>query len=228
MTAKLPDAITRLASRTGPRAAAFDADGVLWRGDVSEDFTRWMIERGHFDGALWPGYTAANDRDPAAGCLAILAFYRGHAVADLRAHVAEFWRTAPGRRWQPTVIAALRLLAGAGFRTFVVSGTPRIVLEPLPQHLPVAPADVLALDLEVDADGRCTGRPTGTVTTGPGKAIRLRAAAPPPVLLAAGNSVLDVELLREASDVRWVIEPDAALRAQAERERWTILENDHG
>ena len=57
--------------------AAFDVDGVLWHGDVSEDFTRWMMAGGHFDAALWPAYQEAHRVDPARGCLQILSFYVG-------------------------------------------------------------------------------------------------------------------------------------------------------
>jgi len=44
--------LSHLSKRNGPGIAAFDADGVLWSGDVSEDFTAWMIDRGEFDAAL--------------------------------------------------------------------------------------------------------------------------------------------------------------------------------
>jgi HAD superfamily phosphoserine phosphatase-like hydrolase len=220
----IPAGILGLHGRTGPRAAAFDADGVLWRGDVSEDFTRWMIGRGVFDQALWPQYEAVNGRDPAAGCVEILRFYRGLPLTALRAHVAEFWRTSEPRPWIDAVVAAFRWLAAEGFTMFVVSGTPKVVLEPLVQHLPVQATQIVALELEFDAAGRATGAPRGTVTTGPGKAERLRAVWSGPVLVAAGNSALDVELLKLSTAFRWVVEPSAALRAVAEREGWPVHE----
>ena len=228
VTAEVPEAMLRLAERAGPRAAAFDADGVLWHGDVSEDFTRWMIDRGHFDGALWPQYEAVNRGDPAAGCLEILRFYRGRTLADLRAHVAEFWRASPPRPWKPAVIATFRWLAERGFAMYVVSGTPRVVLEPLPKHLPVAADHVLALELAFDRDGRATGAAAGIVTCGPGKAERLRAARAAPVLFAAGNSVLDREMLQLSEQVAWAVDPDAGLRAVAAAAGWPIYSTPHG
>ena len=87
MTRAVPEALRPLAEVEGPRVAAFDADGVLWYGDVSEDFTRWMIDEGHFAGDLWAGYEATNSADPARGCLAILEFY---AFVGERAAVEVF------------------------------------------------------------------------------------------------------------------------------------------
>jgi phosphoserine phosphatase len=201
---------------------------VLWHGDVSEDFTRWMIARGRFDGALWARYEEVNRRDPAAGCVEILNFYRGHPLAELRAHVAEFWRSAGARPWKAAVIATFRWLAERGFSMFVVSGTPRVVLEPLAQQLPVQEDHILALELAVDPQERATGGARGIVTCGPGKAERLREAWPGPVLVAAGNSVLDREMLQLGEAYRWVIDPDEQLRAFATRSGWPIYETPHG
>lgn len=228
MTATLPQAFERLAGRTGPRAAAFDADGTLWRGDVSEDFARWMIARGDFDADLWAGYEQVNRLDPARGCLEILRFYRGHPLAALRQRVDEFWRTAAPRRWIGPVLEAFRWLSERGFATFVVSGTPRIVLEPLPRHLPVRPERILALELARDGAGRATGEALGTVPTGAGKAVRLRDAGASPLLFAAGNSLLDLEMLQSSELLAWAVEPDPDLRARAAAMGWPIYEQPHG
>src|SRR5262245_37412173 len=187
-----------------------------------------MIGRGWFDGALWPAYEAVNARDPAAGCVEILRFYRGHPLAQLRERVAEFWRTAPPRPWKAAVIATFRWLAERGFAMYVVSGTPRIVLEPLTQHLPLAQDHILALELAIDDRGRATGAPAGIVTCGPGKAERLRAARTAPLLVAAGNSVLDREMLQLAGACPWVVDPDAGLRAFAAAAGWPIYDTTHG
>ena len=218
--------LEHLEELTGPRVAVFDADGVLWRGDVSEDFTRWMIERGHFDDALWDWYSRVNAADPAAACLAMLEFYTCMPVERLAAHVSEFWRTGGERAWIEPAVRTLRRLEAQGFSVYVVSGTPRPVLEPLVEHLPVRVDHILALELEVDADGQATGGHHGVVTCGTGKAQALRDRTAAPVYLAAGNSVLDVEILRLSDDVRWVIKPDAKLREVAVREGWLITDED--
>jgi len=216
----VPQAVRDLASSDERGLAVFDADGVLWHGDVSEDFTLWMIGEGHFDGRLWPVYERCNAEDPAAGALQILAFYRGMAQKDLRLHVEHFWQSTAARPWLMQVRATVRWAEEHGFTVFVVSATPSPVLQPLKRHLPVA--DVLALDLEFDVLGHATGNPAGVTTVGSGKAERVRAASRAPVQIAVGNSILDIPMLRMSTGVAWAINPDSALREAAEREGWLI------
>ncbi len=116
MTPSVPKALRPLAQLEGPRVAVFDADGVLWHGDVTEDFTHWMIDRGHFAGDLWPRYEATNSADPARGCLAMLEFYVGLERARLTELVEEFWRTTPERPWIRPLVDTLQWLAGEGQR----------------------------------------------------------------------------------------------------------------
>ncbi len=213
-----------LAESEIPRAAAFDADGVLWRGDVSEDFTRWMIDRGHFDAGLWPDYIADNTRDRGHGCLSMLRFYRGLDLPDLDKLVADFWQHGGDRQWIGLITRTIRWLSDAGVSVFVVSGTPRPLLEPLQEHLPIPPAQILGLELEVDEHHRATGRHRGTPTFGPGKAEALRDATDLPVHLAVGNSVIDIEMLGLSTDLCWAVEPDEPLRARAMQAGWTILD----
>ena len=228
MTLSIPEELRSLAEVDGPRVAAFDADGVLWHGDVSEDFTRWMIDEGHFAGDLWSRYEAINSADPVRGCLAILEFYVGVERGRLTELVAEFWRTTPERPWIRPVLDTVRWLAGEGYSIYVVSGTPAPVLEPALDYMPGdVTAQVLALELEFEAsDGeeRATGRSTDIVTVAEGKAERLRAATSEPIALAVGNSVLDVAMLELSDRLRWAVEPDDILRAQAESHGWLITD----
>ena len=218
----IPEALRRLADTGQTGAAAFDADGVLWHGDVSEDFARWMVEEGHFDEALWPRYQEVHTRDPARGCFEILSFYVGMSKTDIRNCVERFWQTGPERRWLECTMATLRWVVELGFSVYTVSGTPSLVLEPLPAHLPVEMTGILALEMEFDADGLATGRSTGIPTVGAGKAQRVSAETEAPVLLAVGNSSLDIEMLQLSEHVAWAINPDPDLRAVAEREGWII------
>lgn len=216
----VPQAVRELASSDERGLAVFDADGVLWHGDVSEDFTLWMIGEGHFDGRLWPVYERCNNEDPAAGALQILSFYEGMAESDLRLHVEHFWQSTATRPWLMQVRATVSWAAEHGFTLLVVSATPSPVLRPLKRHLPIE--QVLGLDLDFDAMGRATGGPAGVTTIGPGKAERVRAVSRSPVQLAVGNSVLDIPMLRMSTGVAWAINPDSTLRETAGREGWLI------
>ena len=214
--------LSHLENREGPGIAAFDADGVLWSGDVSEDFTAWMIDRGKFDAALMPRYAELHHADPAAACVMILEFYRGMAADQICDCVQEFWRTAPPRQWNRDAVQAVRWLIERDISVYIVSGSPSVVLADLHQHLPIEPDHILGVELEFDAENRATGNADGIVTHGPGKAQRLRQASPEPVLVAVGNSILDREMVALSEDVRWAVEPDTALRAIAERDGWLI------
>ena len=219
--ARVPAPILTLEVPESAWSAAFDADGTLWHGDVSEDFARWMIAAGHFDGAPWPAYETLAARDSKAACFEILRFYAGMPVPRLRQHVAEFWQSPAGdRAWRLDVLATLRYVVARGARVFVVSATPALVFGDLATTLGIA--GIVGLELEVDTDNRATGRHTGIPTVEAGKVIRLRASTAGPCLLAAGNSALDVPLLEASRGLAWAVGPDATLAAAARRHGWLL------
>ncbi len=199
--------------------ALFDADGVLWSGDVSEDFTRWMIARGEFDPQLWQEYQDLNQADPAAGCFFILKFYCGMPLARLQDRVQEFWRTAGPRSWLRRPVAVLNWLHSIGYQILVVSGTPAPVLAPLTSFLPVD--EVLALQLQWE-NGHATGEHLGIPTVGQGKADRVLATTKHHIALAMGNSALDIPMLKLSQGLRWAVNPDQQLLALAEQQDWLI------
>lgn len=222
----VPAPVLALEPPASPWVAAFDADGTLWEGDVSEDFTRWMIAAGHFDATLWPAYERVAALDSAAACFEILRFYGGMPLPRVRELVAEFWRSPAGERaWRLDVLAALRWAAERGAQVFVVSGTPAPVFGDLGATLGLA--GVIALELEADACGHATGRHAGCPSVGEGKVTRLRAATAAPCLLAAGNSALDVPLLTESQGLAWAVAPDATLAAAASRHGWLVTSGDY-
>lgn len=222
----ISDALAQTAATTGPGAALFDADGVLWHGDVSEDFTRWMLEAGHFKSDLWPRYEEVNREDPGRGCFEILHFYKGLSADEIDRHVQRFWEESPERRWIQRTLDTLAWVASSPHKAFVVSGTPAAVLQPLTNHLPELDG-VLAMELEFDSSGRATGSGAGIPTVGPGKAERVRAEIQIPVILALGNSSLDIEMLSLSEGLAWAVNPDPALRSAAEQNGWLItLEGD--
>jgi phosphatidylglycerophosphatase C len=200
--------------------AAFDFDGTLTTG-----------------GSVWP-FLAAVAGTPAllraALALApplVLAGIAGGRWAD-RAKEALFVRVLGGRaasevseiaaRFGPAHFAAHRRAdtvarledhRRAGFRVVIVSASPALYLRPVGDLLGVD--EVIATELEVDADGRLTGRYAGENCRGPAKLARVRAwaagAVAPgdaepaggplrttPTLWAYGNSAGDAALLTGA------------------------------
>jgi len=132
----VPAFIRDLALPDGPRLAVFDADGVLWQGDIADEFTLAMIEAGHINtGALWPEYQRIFAVDAAAGCRFLLSFYQGHRLDDLRPHVERFWQA--GRRWNRRVIETIHWLVEHEFSIWVCSCSPTAFLQPLARLLPI-------------------------------------------------------------------------------------------
>lgn len=215
----VPPRVREALETCSPGTALFDADGTLWRGDISEDFARWMIGEGLFDAGLWDAYDRVNREDVFVGCVEILKFYRGHRPEDLADHVTRFWEVGPPRQWIASTTATLAWLASRGHACWVVSATPSPVLHPLKALLPIT--ELLALDPAVH-DHTYTGAPLGTPTIGPGKATRVHEATPTEVHLAAGNSKLDVDLLALAQTLAWAINPDPPLETAARSHGWLI------
>jgi phosphoserine phosphatase len=224
MTADAEQVLARV-QRLRPRApgelVAFDADGVLWPGDVGEDFIEWLLAQGVLDaGAAWRDYRARFPANDPQGCLALARFYTGLTVTQLADLVARYWRDA-APSLDPLTTGALRALHQAGFVVCVVSGTVRALLLPVLERLPVA--HLLALELARDDGGRYSGDHTGIPTFAEGKATALRAlAGARPVRLAVGNSGLDIAMLRLATDLAWAYHPDPALLAEARQRGWAI------
>jgi phosphoserine phosphatase len=216
----VPAFIRELPLPDGPRLAVFDADGVLWQGDIADEFTLAMIESGHVNtGALWPEYQRIFAVDAAAGCRFLLSFYQGWTLADLQPHLDRFWQRE--RRWNLPVIETIHWLVEREFAVWVCSCSPTAFLAPALHQLPIE--RVLGLEFELDRDGTITGWPAGITTAGPGKADCIRkAAGDRRVLLAAGNSRLDVAMLELASGLAWAIEPDPTLLEAAQRHGWQV------
>ncbi|MFH1811712.1 MAG: HAD family hydrolase [Pseudomonadota bacterium] len=222
---EIPPMLRTLRPEREGELVAFDADGVLWPGDMGEDFIEWLLDEGALDArAAWADYRGRYPANDPQGCLVLASFYAGMTPSRLRTQVERFWQQRPPPLDERTTGVMTRL-HDAGFEVCVVSGTVRALLLPVLQILPVQ--HLLALELAVDSPGVYTGAAIGTATFGEGKARALRAVAGSrPVRVAVGNSGLDIAMLELASDLAWAYQPDAALRAAAEAHGWTITETE--
>jgi len=217
----LPAFVSRLPLRDEPRLALFDADGTLWDNDIADDCTLWMIATGRVQtAAMWPEYRRLFAADAPAGCRYLLELYAGLRRADVLASVETYWREFMRLDYIAETVEVLAHLAGQGFRVWVVTGSPTDFLEPLRRQLPVE--RIVGMDFEVDARGILTGRHAGISSTAEGKAEKVRSLWSGPVQLAAGNSLLDVAMLRLARDVAWAVHPHDDLLQLARAEGWEV------
>ena len=166
-------------SGTPPARAAlavFDLDGTIMSTNVIEQYL-WarlpelsagpsrLAEFGRCCGRL-PSYLRAERRDRGTFLRAV---YRRYAGADLAAF-EEFVDTtlAPYilNRLSPDAVRRIREHRAAGHTTILITGVVRPLTRPLAPLFDM----IVAADLEVDADGRCTGFLTGPPLVGESRA----------------------------------------------------------
>jgi phosphatidylglycerophosphatase C len=184
--------------------AAFDFDGTLSSRDNFLRFVRLAAGTAATAGALAaaaPTALAAR-RDPArrdmAKAIVLRRTLRGHPADALRDLGARFARTVVAAHLHPEVADRLEAHRRAGHELVIVSASLVCYLEPAAAALGVP--TVLATDLAVGPDGRCTGELAGPNVRGPEKAARLDAwlGGAPARVWAYGDSAGDRELLARA------------------------------
>ncbi|MFH2007804.1 MAG: HAD-IB family phosphatase [bacterium] len=217
----IPDFVLALPPGDGSQLAVFDADGTLWTNDVADDFTCWMIDRGHISGDRWDAYMRIYRDDPPTGCEYLLTLYAGLTPVGLQEHVQTYWEHHANRAWIWEVVESLYWVADRGHPIWVVSGTPTDFLLPLQQILPVA--EVVGMDFALDGRGRFTGEPHGIPCAGTGKAKKLRSLlAERTVSLCVGNGSLDGPMM-ELGDQAWTVYPNPDFAAYSRERGWPIL-----
>jgi HAD superfamily hydrolase (TIGR01490 family) len=200
--------------RVGPGVAAFDFDGTLTRRDSLLPFLVFargaaataqavVAESPRFGRVLLGRAT----RDEAKEAL----LTRLLAGADLRqlSDVGQaFGERLVTRGIRPAMRRRLAWHREAGHRVVIVSASPTLYLNAAGRRLGVDA--VMATELEVDADGRLTGRLAGRNCRGDEKANRLRAwlddsaHEPSGQVWAYGDSRGDAEMLALADVAVWV------------------------
>ncbi|MGH8992500.1 MAG: HAD-IB family hydrolase [Acidimicrobiia bacterium] len=130
----------------------------------------------------------------------------GREVAPLAAAAEAFAGDVVAAHLRPDTHRQLEWHRAQGHELVIISASPELYVAPIGRRLGVDA--VLATRLEVDAQGRFTGRFTGRNCRGAEKAVRLRdhlgAGGPVTTLFAYGDSKGDRELLAMASTGVWV------------------------
>lgn len=222
--------------------AAFDGDGTLWSGDVGEDYFHAFVKAGEVHDvatrALAETARAHAVDDGGSGielCRRLFAAYEagkfpeeticeviawcaaGRSWADARGFFEEQFPAKVLRaRLHPETVALLEGVRRAGVEPFLVSASPKPVVEAAASVLGIAPDHVIAAEPAVEG-GLLAPRVVGRIPYGPGKVSGLEARAPGRTLLVAcGDNAFDEFLLRHAR-IQCAIRPKARLVAIAER-----------
>lgn len=194
--------------------AAFDFDGTLSRRDTVVPFLERLMGRRRmltkFGGrAPQIGLAAARrDRDRLRA-IATRAAFSELPVDELARHAATYGAAVIASGLRTDAVALVEHHRRAGHRTVIVSASYTDYLIPIAAHLGIDA--VLATQVGVGSDGRCTGTLLGPNCRGPEKVVRLsrwladtRLDRRDVELWAYGDSSGDRELLAYADHPVWV------------------------
>jgi len=215
------DELVRELASAPPSAVAFDGDGTLWSGDVGEDFFFALLESGDIreeathelrraaEGAgldprgsgaeiarrLYDAYLSGTYREERI-CEVMTWSFAGRSTLAARDFAAGVLgdRFAQSRA-HPEALAVLQQAAGLGYRTYVVSASPRAVVELAAAALGVPADRVLAATPRLRG-GHILPDVERPIPYGPGKAEALAAALGGGTLEAAfGDNAFDTDML---------------------------------
>ena len=219
-------AIDDLCAR-GSGLATFDADGVLWRGDVGNAFLLWQVENHRLSREAEREAREAWDlylRDQYGELeLAVLcaAVQRGLPEEQVAADAAAFIQREFAGQIVPEVREWVRRLRAAGVEVWVVSGSHRWLVQAGARLAGIPPDRLLAVENEV-RDGVLTAEVKTPVTYAEGKADAIRQHLGRMPDLAAGNTYPDRFML-ELARLPVAVEPDEALQELARQRGWPVV-----
>ncbi len=211
--------------------AIFDLDNTLIAGDSDHGWGEFMVKKHLVDPQH---YQQMNDQfyaDYEAGCLDIFA-YLEFSLEPLttipRQELDQLHQEFMARVIEPLKLRKAEQLINAhreaGDRLLVITSTHRFIVEPICQSLGID--EVIATDLE-EINGRFTGKVMGTPTFKEGKVTRFNQwlkeqGEMNDQTYFYSDSINDLPLLLEVSNPV-AVDPDPALRAQAESRNWKII-----
>ena len=211
--------------------AIFDLDNTLLGGDSDHAWGEFLVRKGIVDGAA---YGAANDRffrayqDGSLDIRAYLAFalepLTRFSLAELQALHGEFMRTLIAPLRLPRADALIAEHRARGDYLLIITATNAFITRPIAHSLGVDA--ILATEPEI-RDGRYTGAVVGTPCFREGKVTRLREwlqqhPYDPAEACFYSDSLNDLPLL-EMVGKPVAVDPDATLRAEAERRGWPVI-----
>lgn len=206
-------------------AIAVDGDGTLWSGDIGEDYFEALLEDGAISALAHEALVseaAAEDIDTAGGAVAVAR--RIHAgylagtfpeerVCEIMTWIFAGWTPAEAQAFAERVLVKVGLDArlhaetldvvawarSQNVTTFLVSASPRAVVEQAARRVGIDVANVASATEERDSSGFIVPRVVRPIPYGPGKVMHLRAKlGGRPLYAAFGDNAFDVAMLRES------------------------------
>ncbi|MCP3102546.1 haloacid dehalogenase-like hydrolase [Myxococcus sp. K15C18031901] len=233
--------ITRELEHTPGGVLAFDGDGTLWSGDVGDDLLTALTEGAGVRApalerlrAMAPRYGVPVEPGDTGGVLArriFSAFREGRVpeldICEMATWLFAGWELEEARafargvvdshrvpeRVHPEVQRVLEWARAKDLPCYVVSASPRVVVEAAARVVGVPPENVVA-STPRDVGGVVVADVVSPIPYGPGKVTGLRARTARPLYAAFGDNVFDLELLA-ASRVPVAVRPKPRLLERA-------------
>jgi HAD superfamily hydrolase (TIGR01490 family) len=217
------------------KLALFDLDHTLLPIDSDHSWGEFTIQLGWVDAQSFAQQNDAFYEQYKAGTLDIHAYIRFSTAAfrsqgperAAQAH-AQFMREVIEPAIRPEALALLQKHRDAGDHIVIITATNEFVTRPIANALGVS--DLIALELERDANGWFTGEIAGTPTLREGKVVRLQQwLAQRDLTMADVNATFysdsrnDLPLLEQVQHPV-ATNPDDTLRAAALARGWPVLE----
>ena len=212
--------------------AIFDLDNTLIGGDSDHAWGEFLVARDHVDGER---YRSANDRfyqDYQRGELDIFAYleFALEPLAQLsRSELnnlhREFMNEVISEIWLPRAEELISRHRREGHHIMIITATNRFVVEPIAARLGVD--TLIATEPEL-VEGSYTGRVVGEPCYQAGKVVRLQQWLAHNPEFGTGekwfysDSINDLPLLEQVENPV-AVDPDARLRAEAEKRGWPVI-----
>jgi HAD superfamily hydrolase (TIGR01490 family) len=212
---------------SGSGVVVFDADGTLWRGDAGEDFFLWQLENKvllpeRLPGAKqsWDEYksSAVSERDI---WIEVTRCQAGLTEEQVTTWAREFFSREMASRVFPGMKDAISRLQIKGMDVWIVSASHRWIIGAGAEHLGV-PADHVIAVQTVVKDGVITDEIVEPVPFREGKVDAIKSVIGGQPIIAFGDSMNDVPMLKYARSLAVVINPSDALRKVAVETQWAI------
>jgi HAD superfamily hydrolase (TIGR01490 family) len=211
----------------------FDLDGTLLAGDSDVLWCDFLMDKGVLDRGAFAARNADMESRYQAGSVGaqeFADFYLGLLAGQTERHWEPLRREFLATQVVPRIPAAAVQLVdqhlGAGDLVILTTATGRFITELTAKYLGIE--HLLAIEPEL-ADGRFTGRSSGTLNMREGKVKRLdewlaarHHELPKFHSTAYSDSINDLPLL-EAVDEPVVVDPDPRLAAIAQERSWRVL-----
>src|SRR5215217_7518232 len=221
------------AAESSPALAIFDLDGTIMSTNVIEQYlwarlpelsrTRQLAEVGRVVRRL-PSYLRAEQRDRGAFLRAVYRRYRGADRAALERFIDTSMAPHILSRLSPEAVRRIREHRAAGHITILITGVVRPLTRPLEPLFDV----IVAAELAVDAEGRCTGFLSGPPVVGESRASWLQHYAALQNIdlaesFAYADSHSDLPMLSTVGNAV-AVSPDVPLMRAANGNQWSIVE----